>query len=716
MIDNKKPSEDVSIEAITSEVPTWEEIETEIAGEIDEAIKFQKKFIIPTRMINWDRYYGKAFGNEIRGRSKYMSRDLLETVEWILPNLIKLFGSSDQKIQLEIYNEFSTGQNEVPILPLTPKQLGKALMDNIYEDFYVDEANGIFNIFYTWFKDALVSGSAYTKLFWETDTDIESIDTVVDEEGFNELSVLPDVTLNTAVLNPDGSVSVTGERERISKDLLVCDNIPHWEFIFEEHTRTMNDDSGKGFSTIVTLDFLKRINRAFSTEEEPFFHNLDVLELSSSRLDWSRYDDKAEQNQYFGFEVLNEYAGAAKKGGKRRIQLTEWNAQLDVNGDGFLEDIKVWRANEQMIRWEINNEHFIPYCGISPIGNPYKFQGLAYADLIIELQELKSMLMRKILDNFDLQNAGRWFIKPNTAIDEARFLQNVPGDLFTVDPEKIKNLAPQGFDSSSLNLLEYIEGIKENRTGSTRYNQGTDASTLNQTAHGIQSILSASMKRIELIGTLFAEGGIKDLFRKAALLKQRNLKQPFTTKINGETVEITPEMIQGRIVAKARLGTEDQVGQIESQKLLQMSAVLFDLNTKFPGLITPEKARNIAAKYIECMGYESDTYLSSSIEFTESVNKAQQVQETMQQMAMMMEQLKMQIEQEGVAIEKIAAYGAIAEAQAALKVKLAIEDAKLRQKEGESLRSQKIDLFGQIYQQIAPSTIATQSSKTEPMQ
>lgn len=687
---NTKPDKKLETAPVEYEEPTWEEIEDEARQELDAAIKFQKQVIVPNRTENWDRYYGRDLGNEVKGRSTYISRDLLETIEWILPNLIQLFTAMDHKFRVKIFSEQDTG--------LTPQQLGEGLLNQIYVDLSTDEETGLFTVFYTWFKDALVSGSAYAKLFWEEDYTLEKFDTVVDEIGFDELSATPEVTIKSSRMEPSGQVQVEGTYERISKDQLVCDNTPHWEFVYEEHARSMNDEYGKGLVTVVTLDFLRRINKAYSTDEEPYFHNLDFVEATAPSSD-SFHNIDSEMKKYYEYEVLNEFVGAEAKGPKRRVQLTEWYTRIDINGDGFLEDVKIFIANGVMLRWEINEVNFIPYSKLSPIIDCYKFQGIAYSDLIVELQNLKTMLMRKMLDNFDLTNSGRWFIKPGTPIDLKRFLENVPGDVFRVNPENAQNIAPAGFDRSNLSLLEYIETIKENRTGSTRYNQGTDASTLNQTAHGVQTIMNASLKRIELIGRLFAEGGLKDFFKKAILLYQKNLKQPFTTEIDGEEYTISPEMIQGRIEILADMGTEAQMGQAESQKLLQMSAVLMDLNSKYPGLVSAEKVRNLAVKYVALLGYESSTYISSSKEFQQAQQARQELQEEMQSMQMQLERAKLELEREGVAIDKITALGDIAIAQKKILSTLLIEDAKIKEKGVSQSKEMKKDLFKEVFQQ-----------------
>ena len=63
-------------------------------------------------------------------------------------------------------------------------------------------------------------------------------------------------------------------------------------------------------------------------------------------------------------------------------------------------------------------------------------------------------------------------------------------------------------------LLEYLDVVREQRTGVTRYSQGMDSDSLNKTASGMNQILTQSQLRVELICRVFAETGVKELFKK----------------------------------------------------------------------------------------------------------------------------------------------------------------------------------------------------------
>jgi len=126
----------------------FEDIEKAVEKEI-EAAQEARSARAPDRQKNWDRYFGKPLGNEVKGRSQFLTRDLLETIEAILPFLIKLFASGDSKVEVAV-----SGQEP---------WIGKALMQKIQLDLGNATPN-LFSLFYQWFKDALLSDAASVKV------------------------------------------------------------------------------------------------------------------------------------------------------------------------------------------------------------------------------------------------------------------------------------------------------------------------------------------------------------------------------------------------------------------------------------------------------------------------------------------------------------------------------------------------------------------------
>jgi len=660
---------------------TWDDIERAASAEIDEAARFVRDHIAVDRARKWDRYYGRPLGNEKRGKSQFMSRDVMDSIEAVLPSLVRLFASGDPKIEIDIEGQ--------------PDWVGKALMRRIQDDLGDDDTQSLFTLLYQWFKDALVSDTAWVKLLWALD--YEMVDHRFGElaaEQVAQLTADPEIEMTGAEV-VDGFAgpvwrNVTARIKRVRRDQLSCEALPHWEVIYSKRARSMNDEHGKGHVTEVTLDYLRRIDRASGGD---FFTGLDDLPAKpTSGSDLTA--DSSEKAGYMGLQYDFDTTAEASEGPKARVDLVEWYTRLDTDGDGILEDVIVWQANGKMIRWEINDDGFISMCGLSPILDPYKFNGIAFADLIVEIQNLKTMIIRRLLDNWDYQNSGFWLRKPGSTVDIRALLDHVPGDVVEADFDSIQNVAPQAFHPSNLALLEYFETQKEERRGFTRTNQGMMSDSLNKTASGLAMLQSAGQQRIELAARVMAETGLKDFYRKAVMLYQKHTRKPFAARVRGKEVTVEPSMIQGRVKTRVNMGVEAQAGMVEAQKIERMFAWLAQVNQMMPGLIGPEEVYNLATRYVASMGFrQTEDFISNMDQFMAEIQNRMQMAQQAQQQAAQIEQQKTAGEQQ-VQLEKIRTNERIRagdrqQRQQGHQVDLALDVAELKQKD----RHKEMDLL-----------------------
>jgi hypothetical protein len=483
--------------------------------------------------------------------------------------------------------------------------------------------------------------------------------------------------------NGDGTYSdVDVMVEELEEEGVEANNIPHWDALVSKDAKYMNDEYGKGYKTKVTLDYILRVNEQFADEgrssgssnktgnrgsSKNFFVGLDKLKyyLTNDRSmddgEYVAYMDGAEDSS--GVTSVSSYLGDGDPDAldaKQTLSLVQWYTRCDVDGDGMLENIVCWVAEGKvLLRWELNDDDAIMMSAISPIIDCYKLFGIAYTDLIADIQNLKTMIIRRILDNFDFSTLGRTFVKPGGRVPIRELLENIPGDTILMDPEYVRTEYPKPFDSRVLALIEYADSVKENRTGSTRYNQGTDADSLNKTAAGIDMIQSASQKRIDMICRLFAETGMRDFYKKCALLYQRNQTEPFTINLLGQQVTVRPEQLQGKIKCKSNLGVEAQIGAAEADKIAGIVKFLSTLNQIFPGIIGPKEIHNMAVKFVANMGNKQpDTYVAPLAEFMqqlkvtqEQAQKAQEFKNNIETEKIKTDRMKVQIEAKRVGVE-----------------------------------------------------------------
>jgi hypothetical protein len=614
-------------------------IEDMVIEEIKDAQDYIDRLQSGKRSTNWDRYYGRPLGNERKGRSKFMSRDVMETVEWIMPSLLSTFVSSDPKVEIIIEGQ--------------PASTGKALMQKIQDDLNDNEERSMYVLFYQWFKDALVSDTAFLSPSWNVD--MQSIShrfPQLDRQQIIAISSAPDVQIEEYTDNGDGTYSdVDIMMEEMLGEKVEVDNIPHWDVLVSKDAKYINDEYGKGYNSKVTFDYLLRTNDEYQESDgEDFFVGLDKLRyyLSHDRTidssEYSSYMDGAEDSS--SINSVSVVGSEEELSQKQTLTVTQWYTRYDVNRDGMLENIKCWVAEDEvLLRWELNDDDAIMLCALSPIIDCYKLFGIAYSELISDIQNLKTMVIRRILDNFDFSTLGRTFYRPGAKIPIRELLQNVPGDALPIDPNDMKTEYPQPFDSRVLQLIEYADSTKENRTGSTRYNQGTDAESLNKTATGMDMIQQAGQKRIDMVARLFAETGIRDFYKKCAMLYQKNLTEPFTIRILGEDIQVTPQMLQGKIKCKVNLGVEAQIGMMEAKKVQGIVAFLSGLNQIFPGILGPKQIHNLSTKFVAQMGNKQpEEYVATMEEFIKSLEVTQKQAQAAQQFEQSIEMEKIKVE------------------------------------------------------------------------
>lgn len=158
---------------------------------------------------------------------------------------------------------------------------------------------------------------------------------------------------------------------------------------------------------------------------------------------------------------------------KKEFLLYECYVKTDINNDGILEDVIVTVVDKQVIvRLEENTMGRHPFFVISPIRDTARlFPKRGIADLVGELQDLNTAFLKQIIYNIAVNNNKQAFINISTLVDPSEFIDGKKAVRVEGNPHEavmwtpIEQLQPQVFQ-----FLEYMNTMKENRTGITRYN------------------------------------------------------------------------------------------------------------------------------------------------------------------------------------------------------------------------------------------------------
>jgi hypothetical protein len=171
-------------------------------------------------------------------------------------------------------------------------------------------------------------------------------------------------------------------------------------------------------------------------------------------------------------------------------------------------------------------------------------------------------------------------------------------------------LQAQPISQQAFPLLTYLDSVREVRTGVTKQSQGLDPDTLNaKTATGVNALMTQTQMRSELIARIFAETGVKDLFKKIFELMVKYQDKERIVMINNQYVPVKPTEWKDRfnISIVVGLGTgskEQQLIVLNSILERQLQAFQLQGGKEMP-MVTLKNMYNTLSKIIENAGLKN---------------------------------------------------------------------------------------------------------------
>jgi len=552
--------------------------EREIVSILDRELRASSGYIggeiVSRRKKSLEFYLGKPFGNEQEGRSQVVSTDVSDTVESLMPSLMRIFTAGDRVFECE-----PVGSED--------EQVAAQATDYLNYIFY-KENNG-FTALYAAFKDALIQKNGILKVYWDDSekTTREEYKKLTEDE-FNilvaddEIKVSQHTEYKEDLKDEDG---ITLDElvyhdcvvhKTISYGKVRIDPVPPEEFLIERRAKSIEDANFIAHKTTMTR-----------TELIEMGYDADVVATLPVG-DTNFYSE----DKHVRFEDT-DFSAPQDRGDKTtdNILIHECYARIDVDGDGKSELVKVCLAGDANYKvLGIDEIDTMPFISLTPIMMPHRFYGRSVSELVEDIQLVKSTVMRQMLDNMYLTNNNRIAVQDGqVAMDD--LLTNRPGGIVrTKQPPNnvIMPLQAQPITDQASTMLNYLDSIKEQRTGVSRQSQGLSPDSLNsKTATGMNQVLTQSQMRMELIARIFAETGMKDLGKKLFELVCKYQQKEKMIKIRGKFIAMKPYEWRDRvnISVSVGLGTgskEQQLILLNSILQRQMQALELQKNVHGP--------------------------------------------------------------------------------------------------------------------------------------
>lgn len=287
-------------------------------------------------------------------------------------------------------------------------------------------------------------------------------------------------------------------------------------------------------------------------------------------------------NSYDGIEnnardTVEESTGTGDDGmnrANREITVTEHYVRMRYDGD----DVCLYRVTTagegDVLRRDGKDDvemiDYIPFAAMTPVPVTHRFFGRSIADLVMDIQKIKTALIRGLLDNIYMANLPRPVISENGAtestLDDLLVAQHgkpirVKGDVgAAIMWQTVPDISGHVYPA-----LQYQDATREWRTGVSRQGQGTDPNALqNQVATIANQMFNAAQAKTKLIARIFAETGIRDMFSllHAVIRKHGSVKQ--TVRLRNKWVDVDPRQWRERadMTINVGLGNGTQSEQI----------------------------------------------------------------------------------------------------------------------------------------------------------
>lgn len=549
---------------------------------------------------------------DIDDRSSFVATDVADTVEWMLPQIIRLFVASGKAVEFE---------------PRRPEDEAQADMATEYINWLFYVRNDGQEVVYDWFKDALLQKVGFVKVWAQEVSEDERRQfagltqeqaAMLIEDGWQ--------VDGEAAVDEMGALHLSVIREQQKIEIKVAAVMP------SEMRVDVNAQWGAEPAAIAHVYQRRR----FELEQDGF----DLSEVSDSNGRWDSRGELGESSEQRSDSHESH----------RMVEVAETYIKLDRDGDGVAEWLKVETIDNKLaIRdgepsIEQVDDH--PFVWICPIPRPHGFFGDCPADLAIQPQKARTSIIRAIEDNIYLTVNQRTYVNTDAEVDVDDLLNIRPGGIVRgrgVPSNAIQPLVQPALGAPAYQFNEWLENWKENRTGFTRYSQGTDANALNKTATGVSIITQKADMRMELIARNFAVG-FRQLFAKMLKLAVSHQNQEEMVRVNGQFVGINPSEFKNQYTLKINVGLGTGTKEQTMQRV--MALLQMQMQAGLPaGVVRPEHIAESIRLAVEANEFKQpERFVDEAPQNAPNPQQMQQMQQQLEQLSQENGQLKQQNE------------------------------------------------------------------------
>ena len=494
-----------------------EEIQSYVGHLLDDAITYSDDELGQDRITSGKYYSGHIPEQNDDGRSGVVSYDVRDTVNSILPSLMRIF--------------FGTKK----ILNFTPNNPEDVQMSEQCSDYVnnllMEQQPDFFNTMMSVFKDALIRRTGVIKYWWEESEKVTTSKfSGLDEQQAQILAGGEDiesVEMESKEQTQEGiqlfDVSV---KKRIKKGKIRVEALPPEEFLIDRRAKNVNE------ADIVA-------HRSYKT----------ISELTSLGYDPEELEEYASTDESFGTneEFIARHTETPDRGrtsmepAQRKVLYCESYMKLDVDQDGISELRRICTIGNTHNVVDNHSCDYIPFVLFCPSPEPHTAIGSSITDIVADIQRIKSAILRNVMDSLVMAVNPRMLVQENMVNLKDVLNTEVGSVIRARSPGAVTQLDMPFVGQQALPILGMLDEIKSTRTGITKASQGMDSENMqSSTRLAVDSTVKAAQAHIELIARIFAESGLKPLYKGILQLVHRHQDRESMVRLNNQWIPIDP--------------------------------------------------------------------------------------------------------------------------------------------------------------------------------
>ena len=388
---------------------------------------------------------------------------------------------------------------------------------------------------------------------------------------------------------------------------VTIENVPPEEFLISKKARTIADSPFVAHRQMLTRSTLMAMG--FNKKQVEGLQMGDALAYTPERV--ARYA-AGEQ----------PYQTQTDDPSMQEIEVFECYVKTDVDGKGIASLVQVFYASNEILedakgKEMVEEVDYVPFHSICPIPIPHKFFGNSLADRTVDLQLIKTTITRQMLDNLYLTNNARVVAVEGQVNLEDLLTSTAGGVIRAKSPNAVQQLVVQNVASQAFPMLQYLDTIQSKRTGVSDASQGLDPSVLqNVTAAAVASMQQAGAGKIELMARIFAETGVKSLFKGILHLLCKYQDKARLVRMRGEFVEFDPRTWANQYDVSINVG----LGAGNRQEQMAMLSMVLAKQEQLMGqfgpanpYVSPAQYRGTLGRMVEIAGFKDSAEFYKAI-------------------------------------------------------------------------------------------------------